>query len=145
MQRYVLHAGDPTREIVLGNLRRFIDRLPEGKSWKIEIREHRAERSDKQNRALWGVAYPPIMEATGLEGERDKLLLHEHFCELYFGHVDHPILGRRPRRTTTRNEHGERDPLDKVEMASFYDFVQRQAAGFGIDVPDPAPPRLEAA
>jgi hypothetical protein len=46
---------------------------------------------------------------------------------------------RRPVRTTTTNEAGERDVVDTVTMARMYDFIQRTAAGYGIDVPSPDP------
>jgi hypothetical protein len=46
---------------------------------------------------------------------------------------------RRPVRTTTTNEAGERDVVDTVTMARMYDFIQRTAAGYGIDVPAPDP------
>lgn len=39
MKPYVLHKGHPDRELVRANLHAFIDRLPDTKSWRIEIRE----------------------------------------------------------------------------------------------------------
>lgn len=138
-QRYTLHADDANRPLVLSNIHAFLDRLPDSKSWRIEIREYKPDRSDKQNRALWGVAYPAIMEATGLQGEREKEQLHRQMCGEFFGWKDHALLGRVPVRTTTVNEHGERDLVDSAVMAEFYGFVQRIGAEFGIDVPSPEP------
>ena len=125
------------RETVIEKIRRLnLDKQP----WKIEARPYRKDRSAEQNAALWGVAYPPIMEATGLRGEKDKEELHEYMCGEYFGWVEYSILGKRkvrPRRTTTTNEDGNRDLLDTVVMADFYGFVQQRAAENGIYVPDP--------
>lgn len=139
MQRYTLNAEGRERPQVLANAHAFLDRLPPNRSWRIEIREARKERSGDQNAALWGVAYPPIMDAVGLEGEAEKLQLHATFCGDFFGWIEKAMVGRVPRRTTTTNEAGERDPIDTATMARFYDFVQRTAAEYGVDVPSPDP------
>ena len=138
-QTYALHKGDMRRALVLANLHAFIERLPATKSWRIEIKELRKERTLDQNAALFGVAYAAIMAATGLEGEREREELHRNFCGDYFGWAPGPLGHRRPVRTTTTNERGERDVLDTQGMAEFYDFIQRQAAEYGIDVPSPDP------
>lgn len=139
MQRYTLNAKGPERAQVLANAHAFLDRLPVNRSWRVEIREARRERSLDQNAATFGVAYAAIMEAVGLEGEDDRKQLHRDFCGDFFGWVDGPLGRQRPRRTTTTNERGERDVIDTETMARFYDFIQRQAAQYGIDVPDPNP------
>jgi hypothetical protein len=46
---------------------------------------------------------------------------------------------KRPVRTTTTNEQGERDVIGKLLMAEFYEFIQRRSAEVGFDVPDPDP------
>jgi hypothetical protein len=68
--------------------------------------------------------------------------LHQAFCGKKFGWVDVEVMGeirRRPRRTTTTNDQGERDVLSTTEFADFWFMVQRIAAECGIDVPDPDP------
>lgn len=138
-QTYALHKGDDRRFHVLANLHAFIDRLPLSKSWHIEIKELRKERTLNQNAAMFGVAYAAIMEATGLQGDAEQRQLHSDFCGEFFGWAEGPLGQRRPVRTTTSNERGERDVIDTATMADFYVFVQRRAAEYGIDVPDPDP------
>lgn len=139
MNRYFLHANAPEREQVRANLHEFIDGLDVRKSWRVEIRENRKERTLDQNAATFGVAYATIMEATGLEGDAERKQLHRDFCGDFFGWVDGPLGHRKPVRTTTTNEHGERDVIDTATMARFYDFIQRTAAEYGVVVPDPDP------
>lgn len=138
-QIYVLNANHPSRAQVLANLHAFVDRLPQDKAWRVEISRAHDRRSAKQNRAMWGVAYDVIMEATGLQGEDERKQLHRTFCGDFFGWTDGAMGMRKPVRTTTTNELGEKDPIDTATMAAFYDFIQRKAADFGIDVPDPDP------
>lgn len=138
MQRYVLNANGLERPQVLANVRRFIDDLSTHRSWRIEIREHRKERTLDQNAALFGVAYPPLVEATGYELDE----LHDAMCRKFFGTVVLDVMGEcvtRPRRTTTTNEHGERDVIDTMAMADFYAMVQRVGSEIGVQVPDPDP------
>lgn len=45
----------------------------EGKTVRLTVRPARRTRSDAQNRALWGVVYPPLVEHTGFTAEE----LHE--------------------------------------------------------------------
>lgn len=108
------------------------------KRLKLTLRLDKPEKTDLQTRALFGCAYKALMEQTG----NDKDDLHTYFCGEFFSWVEHEVMGRKklkPRRTTTRNEAGERDPLNTTDMAEFYDFVQRRAGMNGFDVPDPDP------
>ena len=138
MQKYQLNANGPERSQVLANAHAFLDRLPVNKSWKVEVKEARKERSNPQNNALFGVAYPALVEATGYTPDE----LHEAFCRRYFGSVGVDVLGQcivRPVRTTTTNEDGEREVMDAAEFAKFYDMVQMVGAEAGVDVPSPDP------
>lgn len=139
MQRYILNANGPERAQVLANAHAFIDRLPARKSWKIEVSEYRKVRSLSQNAALWACAYPPLMEFMGEEGEEAKKRLHFHFCGEFFGWVNPKIGERRPIRTTTKDEDGQDSTIDTLTMSRFYDFVQRQGAELGVDIPEPDP------
>lgn len=99
-------------------------------------------RSSKQNAALFGVAYPPIMEHMGLRGEAERKEIHEYFCGEYWGWKEKVIFGKKkhtPKRTTTRNEEGKRDLISKPDMCDFYAFVQHKGAESGVFVPDPDP------
>lgn len=138
MQRYQLNASGPERAQVLANALAFLQRLPAAKSWRIEIKEARKERSNEQNAALFGVAYPALTEATGYSPDE----LHDAFCRRFFGTVEREVMGEtvsRPRRTTTTNEAGDRDVIEAAEFARFYDLVQQIGAEAGVDVPSPDP------
>ena len=130
------------REFVESRILPFLLIAHPGKRLKLSADAEKPPRSDLQNRALWGVAYPPIMEAMGLRGEADREEIHEYFCGEYWGWIEYEILGKRkqrPRRTTTKNELGQRDVIGKLLMAEFYNFIQQRAAENGIYVPDPDP------
>jgi hypothetical protein len=84
------------------------------------------------------------MEHIGLRGDKEKEELHEFYCGEYFGWKEYEIMGKKkskPVRTTTTDEDGNRDVVDKSVMYDFYSFIQHQAAmtGKGIFVPDPDP------
>jgi hypothetical protein len=138
-QSYTLEKGSKHRAAIKANLHAFIDRLPETKSWRVEVKESHKERTLDQNAAVFGVAYKVIMDAVGLRGDAERKELHRDYCGDFFGWVDAGLGRRKPRRTTTTNERGERDVIDTVTMAAMYAFIQQQAAEYGIDVPDPDP------
>jgi len=139
-QRYILNANDDNRDHVRANAQGFIDRLPSDKSWQIEVREWHKPRSGQQRKALFAAAYGAIMEATGLQGEREKNQLHEYMCMEFWGSKPGVMPGMVvPVRTTTTNERGERDEIDAATAIEFYEFIQRKGAECGIDVPDPDP------
>lgn len=107
---------------------------------EVEFRPKKNTKTQKQNAALWAVAYPPIMSAMGLRGEKERQYIHELFCGEFFGWVKKELLGKTkmiPFRTTTRDENGKRDLIDIKIMADFYSFIQKMAADNGIYVPDP--------
>lgn len=137
-QTFVLHKGDSYRPSVLVRLIDFLRKLPESKSWKIEVTAHRKTRTNEQNAALWGVAYPALAEATGQPAnDWHKYMLGEHF-----GWVEYSLFGKRklrPARTTTTGYSGEDDVLSTADFAAFYDFIQQRAAENGVCVPDPDP------
>lgn len=123
----------------LAGLFRFLSSLDVTKAWRITIGPVKKERSDLQNRALWGCAYRVLHEATGNDPED----LHTYFCGEFFSWVEYDVLGqkrKRPFRTTTRDEHGKRDVISTKDLSDFYAFVQRRAAEtVGVYVPDPDP------
>lgn len=140
---FLLHGK--TFAATLRNLASFLMRLPEDKAWQVEIRPYRKGRTSAQNRALFGVAYPPLMAHLGLAGERDKQDLHRDLCMLFFGEVESPLGGKRPRRTTTTDEDGKDNVLPWDEFSEFYAFVQRKGAELGVYIEDPSPMMTEAA
>lgn len=139
MSTFILHAKDKFRPTVLLNVLAFIPKLSEEKSWEIKIEPYRKERTGKQNRGLFGVGYPPLMEYCGYQGDADKKELHRDMCGEFFGWVDIPTGGRRPARTTTTDEHGKHDVVPWDTFCSFYAFVQRRGAELGVYIPDPDP------
>ena len=146
-QRYILRK-DNTRANVLANAHAFLDRLPDTREFEIVVKRHVKTRSNKQNAALFGLAYPVLSEATGYTPDE----LHVAFCCRHFGTVEEDVMGqlvRKPVRTTTTNEQGERDVMSAEDFSRFYDMVQQVGAEAGIDVPAPDPfwrqqPEMEA-
>src|SRR5690606_41860330 len=79
--------------------------IPTTEEFQVTIAPVKKERSDAQNRALWGCAYKTLRDATGNDPED----LHTYFCGEYFGWTDYEVMGqirKRPRRTTTKDEIG---------------------------------------
>ena len=129
-------------QAVADNAEKYLWTMPVDGTCEIEFRPVKQTRKLNQNAALWGVAYPPIMEAMGLQGEKDREELHEFFCGEYWGWKEYELMGvkkQRPRRTTTVNEFGEKDTIEKTEMYNLYSFIQQRGAEHGVFVPDPDP------
>jgi hypothetical protein len=102
---YILHKGDPNRDMVRANLDSFLNRLPDTKSWLVEVKEYRKSRSNAQNNALFGVAYPAICKETGYDPDE----IHHAMSRKFFGTVGEDVKGEtvtRPVRTTTTDEDG---------------------------------------
>lgn len=117
------------------------DFLP-GRELKVTVEEHVPERSARQRASLFGVAYKALMAQMGLSGEREKAELHAFLCGEFFGWRQKQVLGetrKLPVRTTTTNENGQRDVISVRQQMEFYEWIQRKAAEFGFDVPDPDP------
>jgi hypothetical protein len=135
MSKFTLNT-DKGRARVLDNLLRFLQSLPSEKAWTIEIKPFRKERTDPQNHALFGVAYPPLAEYTGFLAEE----LHEVMCMEFFGKVEYEVLGVKkvkPYRTTTKDENGKRDVIDAKTFSEFYARVQQRGSELGVFIPDP--------
>lgn len=112
---------------------RALASLSTDKAWRIEIREQKATRSDAQNRFLWGVAYPTVLEAGGeaLAGWEAEDL-HEYFLGECYGWEILEGMGRKRVRPIRRSSR-----LSKKEFADYVAFIQRRAAQMGIVIPDP--------
>jgi hypothetical protein len=146
-ERYVLHPVPVSgaahiataRAHVLSNLVSFLTRLPVGTGWVIEVKRLRKARTPKQRRSLFGVAYKPIMDFCGLEGDVEKKALHQFYCMEFFGRKKDAVGRDVPVRTTTTDEDGNENEIDTETANRMYAFIQRQAAEHGVDVPDPDP------
>jgi hypothetical protein len=102
-----------------------------GKRLRVEVGEYRKRRSDDQNRALWGVAYKTLHDATGNDPED----LHEFFLGEFFGWKVRDVMGQKRKVPMRRSS-----KLSTVEFADFYAFIQqRSAETVGVFVPDPDP------
>ncbi len=137
MAKFCLNV-DQHREQIKANLFAFIDKLPADKAWCIEIEPLKKERTLKQNKALFGLAYVELEQQSGNE----KNDLHEYFCGEFFGWVDKSVMGRVkrvPYRTTTTDHNGRYDVVETKIFANFYDFIQRRSAENGYYVSDPDP------
>jgi len=130
---------DANRANILANVIRFLQSLPDGRGWEIIVRPLAKARSDRQNNALFGVAYPALSKQTG----NDVNALHYFFCGEFFGWVElwPGSEHRRPFRTTTRDEHGKRDVISWDWFSDFYGYIQQRGAEQGWFVPDPDPYR----
>lgn len=117
----------------------FLSVLPNDKEQQVTISDVKKERSDLQNRALWGCAYKTLRDATGNDADD----LHTYFCGEYFGWTEYEVMGqkrRRPLRTTTKDDHGNRSVITTLQLSDFYAFIQQRAAEtVGVYVPDPDP------
>lgn len=119
------------------------DYLP-GKRLVVEVKQWKSERTNQQNRALFGVAYPAVREQTGENVNR----LHWYACGQFFGWKEVETFGKvssEPVRTTTRDENNKRDVVTWDVFSNFYRAFQVEMAGMGIDVPDPDPYQREEA
>jgi hypothetical protein len=110
----------------------FISALDKKKAWRIRIDEFKGERTDYQNNALFGVAYPPLCERIGCRPDE----LHEIMCEKFFGSKQ--VLGKTlPIRRTTTDEEGKRDVISWEMFSEFYAMVQQVGSDLGLWIPDP--------
>lgn len=135
--QYLLPVGKD-RERIRDNFVQFLDGLDKAKAWEIEVEPLTKPRSNKQNRALWKLAYPALQEATGAGVNA----WHEYMLGECFGWVEENLFGKRklrPARTTTTDFDGKDNPLSTVEFAAFFEFIQRRAAQNGVFIPDPDP------
>lgn len=111
----------------------------------LDVAADRAKdaRTHAHNAYLFGVAYPPIVEATGFEvgGDGRSGGLHEFCCGEHFGWVDRPVpktprnpagIESVPFRTTTRDENGRRNVVDTATFCAFVETVGRIAAEAGV-------------
>jgi hypothetical protein len=134
-QTFILRRGKRN----FTSLMAFLSTLDITKDFQVTIGLVKKERSDLQNRALWGCAYKTLREATGNDPED----LHTYFCGEYFSWVEYEVMGqkrKRPFRTTTRDENGKRDVISTIHLQDFYGFIQqRSAETVGVYVPDPDP------
>ena len=138
-----VRSGDIARSHDIGRVVHALEELPEDKTWKVSIEEHKTERSDNQNNYYHGVVLEAIYKKWGV----DKEDAHEWLCGARWGWKDKkaPRTPRNPEgvesvpcRTTTTGYDGRRSVLKKTEFEEFVEFARRFAAQkLGIFIPDP--------
>ena len=117
----------------IAKIAQFLGRLPTDKAWRVAVQELKKSRSGAQNRYLWGVAYPAILEAGGeILGGWTADDLHEYFLGEHFGWETIEGFGRRRMKPLRRSS-----KLTTMEFSDFVASIQRKAAELGIYVPDP--------
>ena len=120
-----------TRDSMFDRIRRFAEKLPKGKRYKVTLVEYRATRSGSQNRYLWGVVYPTILQSGQLEGwTADDL--HEFFLIEHFGSEIIEGFGRKRHKPIKRSS-----KLSTVEFMDFVAHIQQFMAERGVYIPDP--------
>lgn len=127
-----------TRTRALLELSVTLNKLDPNRPWEVIVRQWKKSRTNEQNAALFGCAYKHIHESTGTDVDE----IHEEMCKRFFGTVEIEILGKvktLPARTTTRDEHGQRDVLPWDRFSDFYTFVESEAAAYDIQIPPPDP------
>src|SRR5688572_14432104 len=84
------------------------------------------------NAFLWAFCYSPLVEVAGFDAEA----WHEWMCCQYFGSVAYTKIDGsddiRPKRTTTKNEHGQKDVLKGDAFNDFLMFVESECAKRGV-------------
>lgn len=116
----------------------YLSKLDGAKAWQLLVEPWKKERTGRQNNALWGPAYETLSAFTGYTQDE----LHDVFCRAFFGEVEYEVMGvwrTKPRRTTTKNEQGERDVINRERMSEFFALVQQKAAEIGCYIEDPDP------
>lgn len=132
-QKFLLPAGKPTdRERIAGNVATFLSALPDTEAWEIAIARAPKRRSRQANAFMWAALYAPLVHSAGFTPDE----WHEYFLGGFFGWRDVVKPGGRkesvPKRSTTKNERGERDVLDPKTFDAFLLYVQSEAAQYGV-------------
>ena len=112
---------------------RMVQDLSPDRAWCIEVLEWKKPRTDHQNRFLWGVCYPAILEGGGetLAGwTRDDI--HEYFLGECFGWETLEGFGRKRMRPIKRSS-----KLTKQEFSDYLLFLETRCAEMGIVIPEP--------
>lgn len=134
-QTFIFNADN--RDSIIARLGKFLSAWPKDRPCEVTVKRFVRSRSNRQNAALWGVAYKVLSEATGYRPEE----MHTYWCGEFFGWEEYTMFGqrrRKPRRTTTTNEQGERDVVSTEVFCDFYAFIQQRAAEtVQVNVPDP--------
>ena len=112
---------------------RMVSGLDPLKTWAVEVTEWKKPRTNQQNKFLWGVVYPSIIEGGGeaLRGwTRDDL--HDYFLGECFGWETLEGFGRKRLRPLRRSS-----TLNKQEFSDYLLFLETKCLEMGIVIPEP--------
>jgi hypothetical protein len=111
-----------------------LEDLPMDQGFRVEVHEHKATRSDQQNRTIWWV-YDNILRLGGntMAGWLREDL-HEFFLCKHFGSVTKVVFGRTIESPVRRSSR-----LSRFEFMQYMDFVYSFMASQGVILPQPDP------
>ena len=113
---------------------RMVANLDPLKTWAVEVTEWRRPRTNQQNKFMWGVVYPAIIEGGGeaLRGwTRDDL--HDYFLGECFGWETLEGFGKKRLRPLRRSS-----ALNKQEFSDYLLFLETKCMDMGIVIPEPS-------
>lgn len=131
-QDFILPPATADRERVVENLHSFLMTAVPGKPLKVTIQVATKRRSDEQNRYLWGVVYPTILQSSEELGGWSSEDLHEYFLGEIYGWDTLAGFGRKRLRPIRRSS-----GMSTVEFNDFIGQIQRRMAEQGVFIPDP--------
>jgi hypothetical protein len=99
-----------------------------GLTVQVTFEEYKPTRSDRQNRAWFGIV---IKEFMGYMGERDKLYVHQEVCKA-IGHYEIKESFEGPVKVPKSTRR-----LSAEKFSELYKAAQELGATFGIVIPDP--------
>lgn len=95
-----------------------------GQRVEVVVRKRRTQRSDRQNKAYWGLVVAMLAAHLGYDPEELHDALKAKFLSV--GNPDDPV---RPVRSTTS--------LTTAEFETYVSQIRRLAAELGCDIPEP--------
>jgi hypothetical protein len=129
---FILPPVTADRERVVENLHSFLMTAVPGKQLKVTIQVATKRRSDEQNRYLWGVVYPTILQSSEELGGWSAEDLHEYFLGEIYGWDTLAGFGRKRLRPIRRSS-----GMSTVEFNDFISQIQQRMAEQGVFIPDP--------
>jgi hypothetical protein len=131
-QTFILPPDLADREGIADNVRAFLIKAVPGKRLKVTIDVAKKRRSDDQNRYLWGVVYPTILQSSEELGGWSAEDLHEYFLGEIYGWDTLAGFGRKRLRPIRRSS-----GMSTSEFNDFISQIQHRMAEQGVFIPDP--------
>lgn len=113
-------------EIVNNCFKKISECFQSEKTYQVEIKEFHYNRTNQQNRFLWGVVYKVIADELGYTADD----IHEYLADKFLSETV-VVLNESVRKSKSTSK------LNKKEFAEYLENVVRFAAEHGIVVPDP--------